>query len=149
MISISGTTFEWKNYSDRFEVEENGITAGEGLYVGGGTHSSGESGPTMLAFDYGGCFFSFAGKSVVLSGCVYLVNQPGNFAWIKSKNGEFVKGAVEYRGVPVGRVRHRGKVMRIGKISRDEGHKCIYYAYADEEYKAKSYEVLVFKPHRS
>lgn len=138
--------YQWKRYSNRNEVETYGVPSGGNLYVGGGTHPSGESGITMLAFDYQGCYFPWAGKSTVLSNCVYLVNEPGNFEWVHSSNGEHVEGAVKYQGVPAGRVLHNG-VMRIGKISVYD--RCIYYAYAASEFKALDYEALVYKPHRN
>lgn len=121
------------------------------MYVGGGTHESGESGPTMLEYDskgsiYEACYFPRKGIEFILTECVYLVNQPGNFEWIPSKNGEIVKGAVEYMGVPVGRVYHKTVVMRIGKIISAVGQKCIYYPYGGFEFKAYIYEALIFKP---
>jgi Protein of unknown function (DUF3421) len=125
------------------EVISKGVTAGSGLFVGGGAHPN-ESGPATI--ESGTCYFGYSGTSYILNGCVYLVDQSGKFEWIPSSNGAVEKGAVKYNDVPVGRVLHGKAAMRIGKISKTQ--QCILYPYLDKELKAASYEALVFKPHR-
>lgn len=140
-------TYEWKNYSSKLEYQKNGVGAGDGVFVGGGTHPSGDSGPTSLFLKSRTCYFPWGTEAFKLSGCVYLVDQPGNFKWIKSKNGVVVQGAVEYKGIPVGRVRHNGRDMRVGKITVD--YRIIFYPFRLREYNASAFEVLVFKTHRN
>jgi Protein of unknown function (DUF3421) len=125
-----------------------GVSAGSpSIYVGGGTHYSGASAPTMLADGY--CFFPWGGKEFRLNNCMYLVDEPGKFEWVRSSFGVTEMGAVMYKGlghnVPVGRVRHDG-LFKVGKISI--GSQCMFYPHNGKEYNAKYYEALVYKPNR-
>lgn len=141
------TNYKWKLYSNMVEVTEQGIDAGENIFVGGGTYAvNAVLSPTMLLPGQGKCYFSWGGKAIVITtGCEYLVNEPGKFKWIPSQNGEIVPNSVVYGGVPVGRVRHNGNgVMRVGKVS--SGNQCIYYAYSFFELSRASYEVLTYSP---
>jgi hypothetical protein len=144
-LNPDASDYQWKSYNGRQEVEKKGVTSGCHMFVGGGFHDS-VLAPTMLEFDNAGCYSSYGGKSFELpsTNCVYLVNQPGKFKWIFSRDGKIVVGAVKYHGVQVGRCYHERSIVRVGRIS--EAEKCMYYPYSDFEYNTSSYEVLVYKP---
>jgi hypothetical protein len=151
MTNIKQTLFnykvtppQWKSYLNRNEVITYGVTAGSGVYVGGGDYSKTETGPALL--EGNSCNYPYRGLSYVLSNCVYLVNQRGNFEWIPSRDGISEKGAVLYGGFPVGRAQHSTVGMRVGKISKET--KSILYTFGTREYRAYSYDALVFKPYR-
>lgn len=144
ILFLIGYTF--KSYSDRTEVEANGLAVGT-LYVGGGTYN-GEFVVTMLEFDTSGCYTWDEGLEVVLprKDCVYLVNQPGNFTWIPSSNGTIEDGAVMYKSRPIGRARHNKKLIRVGEILPQQN--CIIYVCFWYSYKKRSYEALIYKPQK-
>jgi Protein of unknown function (DUF3421) len=121
-----------------------GVTAQSNIYVGGGTHYSGASAPTMLANGY--CLFAWGGKSYSLNNCMYLKDEPGKFEWVPSRNGVTETGAVRYKGVPVGRVHHNW-VIYVGKIS--SGDRRIYFPVNGAELNKQIYEALVYDPNRS
>lgn len=131
-------SYAWNLYLNALDVLLKGVLAGPNLYVGGGVDSSGQTVPATL--ESGKCY-SFLG--LILNNCVYLANQPNNFEWLASKNGDLEAGQVVYGGIPMGRVLYNG-IWRMGRISNSL--KALVYAFGGKELTANKYEALIFKP---
>lgn len=131
---------EWRTYQN----QNDGLSCGSpGVFVGGGS-SLLQKVPATL--EKGKCVASFLGLSYNLYNCEYLVDQPGNYEWISSGNGDTEKGAVLYGGVPIGRVLISNGQYRVGRISK--ATKNLLYSYDILEFSAKKYDALVYKPYR-
>jgi len=135
----------WKAFTTRAEVEKNGLLVGNSndgpVYVGGGSYG-GQAAPGSLIFSRG-FLYPYAGKVQYLSTYDYLVNT-GNYEWVASSTGQYIKNSVIYgfMGVPVGRVFYNGE-WQAGKIC---GPSCIYIASGDKEIKLTDYQALTYRP---
>lgn len=101
-----------------------------------------DSSPTMIGPGKK-CFYSLDGSTFSWPGsnCMYLVDIPGKFSWVNSRNGAIVPRAVTYGGKQVGQVTHLTQ-LRIGKVTNG----FLFYTFSNIEHKASNYSVLIFTP---
>jgi hypothetical protein len=136
--------YQWKYFDLLSEVTNNGLKAGDNVYVGA-TQYLGKSGICLIDLDHSGCYYPLNGiEHVLYYTCKYLVHESGKFTWIPSGNGTVENGAVMYEGVAAGRCKHDGNIWRVGKIDPSAG--VMYYSYHYKEHQTIEYEALIYTP---
>lgn len=140
---FSGYAWTWKFLTFGNESSANGVSFGNNLYVGGVT-INGTSLPAAID-DIGRCTTYYNGFTRVLSGCLYLWDEPQRFHWISSMNGTIENGAVSYNNVAIGRIVDQNGKMQIGRVSNLITDKCLFYSVNGLEYRALNYDALVYR----